>query len=218
MPYKRKYRKRRRKKKRTANYKLNKAMGLTPLPRRFKTTMRYVETVALNPPTAALATYIFSANGVFDPNITGGGHQPRGWDQIIPMYDHATVIGSKILIQCASRDTGNGITCGVALRDSPTAEVGLADYVEQGNCAYKNVAAVGGPVTQVNYGVAPKKFLGLNAMDDLLRNTVSSNPSEQCYWHVFAGNSGGVDTGIVDVLVTIEYIMVFTEPKDLLAS
>ena len=214
----RRYKKKKTYRKRAKKYALNKTVGNTPIPKNFKTTMRYVETLALNPGAGTNATYVFSANGMNDPNITGGGHQPRGYDQIMAMFNHYTVIGSRILIQATNRDSGNGCVLGIATRGNFTTEASIAEYVEQAKCSYKPIGPIGSPPVSVTASVAPKRFLGLPARDDLMRGTVSTNPAEQCYYHVFAGNPGGIDVGIVDVLVTIEYIAVFSEPKDLLAS
>ena len=40
----------------------------------------------------------FVANGAFDPNLTGVGHQPRGFDQFMAGYETFTVTGSKISV------------------------------------------------------------------------------------------------------------------------
>lgn len=189
----------------------------SPLPRQFKTTLRYVDQIVLNPTTGVNATYVFSANGLQDPNITGGGHGLRGWTQLIPLFEHATCIGSRILVQACNRDTTYPQMVGVSLRAKPDVETSLNDYVEQSNVSYKMLPISGGPKDSVTYNFN-SKFLGLKPMDDVLRSTASANPTEQAYFHLFGASIPGIDSAEIDCLVTIEYIVVFTEPKDVAQS
>jgi len=42
----------------------------------------------------------FALNGLFDPDITGSGHQPRGFDQFCPtLYANYAVRGAKVVIE-----------------------------------------------------------------------------------------------------------------------
>lgn len=43
--------------------------------------------------TATYAEYIFSQNSIYDPDITGTGHQPRGRDQYTALYENYLVHG-----------------------------------------------------------------------------------------------------------------------------
>ena len=58
--------------------------------------MRYVEEFELNPGLGSVASYVFRANGLYDPNYTGAGHQPYGFDQWMTYYNQFTVLGSKM--------------------------------------------------------------------------------------------------------------------------
>ena len=48
--------------------------------------------------TGLAGNHFFSANGCFDPNVTGTGHQPMGFDQMMLFYEQYTVVRSKISI------------------------------------------------------------------------------------------------------------------------
>jgi len=50
-------------------------------PERYKTVLRYYDVFTLAS-AAYSGTYVFNANSLFDPDRTGTGHQPRGFDQL----------------------------------------------------------------------------------------------------------------------------------------
>jgi len=81
------------------------------LPARKTVTMRYCETINLAMTTGAMAVYDWSSDDLFDPNITGAGHQPYGFDQWCLFYTKFTVLKSSCKIHVAS--SGVPISAGV---------------------------------------------------------------------------------------------------------
>jgi len=72
---------------------------------RLKTTLLYVENgVGLNPAIGAAAGYVFNLNSLHDPNTSGVGHQPTGFDQLIAIYEQFVVYGVKYRIQVANSE------------------------------------------------------------------------------------------------------------------
>lgn len=221
----RKYRKRRRKKSQFSRGNMVARLGNTsPLPLKFKAIMRYSEpNIRLNPSVGGLLAYnIFSANGLFDPDITGTGHQPMGFDELGSMYDHAVVIGSKIRVTFTNRDATYAQICGIDVRDGTVGEVDSRVVVESGTCNYVTLGKSGSSrdTATMTYSVNPNKFLSRSnpLSDPQLKNSIISNPTEQCYFHVFAGPLESVDAGIVDINVLIEYNAIWFEPKPLQLS
>lgn len=219
MPYKKKYVRRRRKTgKRKARF-TNTSIQLTGiqsiLPTTFKTKLVYYDSVALNPSFTAVASHTYSANGMFDPNITGVGHQPRGWDQLMSMYDHAIVIGSKITVLFSNSNNTNPVTGFVRIADANVTSTTPADWYEDGYVRKCVVQSSNGSGTgRLTHGVSPIKFLGGKMGDDSLKNDVTSNPGEQCYFQVGVTSlDPGIDLADVEINVIIEYICVLIEPK-----
>jgi hypothetical protein len=58
--------------------------------------MVYSEKVTFTMTSGALASYVFSGNGLYDPNITGTGHQPYGYDLYNVLYRRYVVHSSNI--------------------------------------------------------------------------------------------------------------------------
>lgn len=194
----------------------------SPMPTKFTTKMRYVEQYSINPGASGLcASYVFSANGLYDPNITSTGHQPRGFDQLIQIYDHYVVTGSKITIRtCApSTETSNYII-GVALRDGPTTDTDPNDYLEGSYNKWRIVPSGSNGVTKIVQKASVGKFLGRNNVlsDSQLKGSASGNPTEQCYFHVWASSLELTDPGAIYFVAEVEFILTFIEPKDVAQS
>jgi len=64
-------------------------------PKQMTMTHVYEDVITLTSVGGIIQTYLFSANGMYDPNITATGHQPYYFDQMTALYNHYTVIGSK---------------------------------------------------------------------------------------------------------------------------
>lgn len=195
-----------------------------PMPNRFATKLRYAESFSINPPTGGVAgTYVFVANGLYDPNVTGTGHQPRGFDQFMTMYDHYTVIGSKITATFTSAGivgTSGPLTVGIALKDGTLTASNKNDYMEGRNVKSGVLLRAAGSdeahKITLSKSFSTKKFLGVShpLSSNVLRGSVSSNPIEDAYFHLFAQiMTGAVDSAPIEVQVVIDYLTVFTEPK-----
>ncbi len=234
MPYAKKYRRRRTKAKKSYRRKrvdknrqisdnvvqYRRSIGaLAPLPRKLKTKLIYSEPFIVIDPGATGVVQVarFSANGLFDPNNTGGGHQPRGFDQLIAMYDHFVVIGSKMTcIFCPDNITVNapGNVMGITLRDDTSEESTLDGYLESSYTVYDFLPQDASSKLKLIMPVNPNKFLGRShpLSDSQLKGSVSANPAEQCFYHIWGAPPQSTDSNPVLVVVTIEYDVIFLEP------
>lgn len=222
MPYKRKYRKKTYRKKRRYRRKKKMALLKTPLPTKLTTKLRYTSLISLNPAAAGVpAVHVFSANGIYDPDITAAGHQPRGFDQIMPMYDHFRVTQSKCSVNFSNGNGTYACIGGISVRDDVTAETALQDYTEQANTSWVGLGVANGGNSERTLSKTAKvlKFLDVDSKDSELKGSASSNPGEQVYYHIYAAPYlQSADASSVHCLVTIEYLVHFLEPKDLISS
>lgn len=229
MPYKRHYRKKLQNKRRRKRYN-RKPLNVSasnqsfPLPSKFKTKLRYVErAISLDPGLGgSAASYVFSANGLYDPDITGIGHQPLGFDQLMPLYDNYTVIATKITVEGVNTDSTHENQLVMYMKQNSVAETQFNTLVENGNCKTLLMTPKGGSRDrgQLTMAANPNKFLGRSnpLSDDELKGTVSSNPSEQCYWIIGVAPNSSENALPVSLQVIIEYTVIFTEPKMLIGS
>lgn len=192
--------------------------------RQHRTTLRYFGNfITLNPGIGGTAaTHVFSANGLYDPDITGTGHQPIGFDQLMALYDHYTVIGAKIRCYFNNKDTSNPQFGAVIVRDSNTPTADTRQIVENGYIDMAQLATfgTGGDKGQVATSVDISKYLGRTSAlaDPQLKGSVTSNPVEEVYFHVTAFSASNVDGGDVTVNCIIDYDVMFHERRVTLPS
>lgn len=211
---------RRRYKKNASMYALSKP---SPLPQSYKFMTRYVATeVEINPGVGGLpASYVWSMNGLYDPDITSGGHQVIGFDEIMPLYDHYCVIGSRIRVNATNTDTVTAQDIALQLKDVSTISTDFQGVLENGNAKWTTLSPLGtgGSTRSLTVECSPTKFFTAKVMqDDKYKGTVSSNPSDQVYCHMIVNPIVASDTSAVVCTVEIEYIAILSEPKQIARS
>lgn len=227
--YKRRTKKGRRYNRKVPLYRMvgGKMPGSFPLGKSFKTTMRYAEiNFNLNPGAlGAPDSYVFSLNGLYDPNITSGGHQPLGFDQLMTMYNHYTVIGARARITFANQDTIRYALGIVQVKDTPTTistYSELQNVVENGMSKYCTLGPTDNSSGKCDMTInwSAKQFFGKSVVTEHdFRGTASANPTEQAYLHcIIAPTQPTVDNQETRCTVLLEYITIFHEPKQLVSS
>lgn len=166
-------------------------------------------------------TTVYSANGLFDPDISGVGHQPIGFDQMTALYDHYTVLGAKIRADFRN-NAAQPYYCYVAVRDTTTTSADSRVLIENGYVDYAPIDGTGNDRAMVTLrqNVDIAKFLnrGDALSDSQLKGTASANPTEGVFFHVGVFAFAQEDAGACQVNVTIEYDVVFHERLPTLPS
>ena len=191
--------------------------------RTLRANMRYAEGVTVTSAAVSktVGTHVFSANGLYDPNYTGIGHQPRGFDQLMALYDHYTVTNARITVRFTNVGQGRPYV-GILIRDNTTAMVEMKDLFEYSDkkMSLKPMARGGTSQTgemgaSISTSVNIAKFLGRsNAMSDPeLKGTLLNNPDEGVFFHVVVVDPVQSVANEVSAIVEISYDVVFHEPK-----
>jgi len=178
----------------------------------------------------ALSNKFFTCNGVFDPDITGSGHQPLGFDTMMLYYEQYTVMRSKITVCFANRGVDT-LRVAVSLTPDTTTPV-IGTLVENGEIRMKICDAPGGTGSIGNGGPVCGRIAIIDLScdvasyfgrkghremldDSTLQGNASANPTEQVYYAISAW--GGLDASATSVTydVVLEYDVVFWEPRKL---
>lgn len=184
--------------------------------------MRYTEQITLDPGVGGtIATYVFRANSLFDPNYTASGHQPMTFDQVSAFYNHYVVTGARITVKSYDHQQQSANMLGIMLNDDLTVPTSTAEVIEQRKCRYK-IMAPQNKVTSVSQNYSAKRFFNVSDVKDNVTRIgapVTTDPTDQAFFTVFAlPLVSGQDTEPINCIVTIDYIAQFSEPKDITSS
>lgn len=187
------------------------SLGPLGFPNRLKMINRYQENITLNVTAAAFGFWQFSANGMFDPNITGTGHQPNYFDAMMNIYQHYTVIGSKMTVKILNPGPVDGLTI-LTYIDSSTSFGGAAPEFSSANQVQINENST--PVTLTSVWSAKATFGGNIYDNDELQGTNAANPAEQSYHTIAVDSPVTLASRNFRFAVTVDYIAVYDELKN----
>lgn len=193
-------------------------------PKKVSVTHKYNETIVLTTGAlGALNTYNFSCNGMYDPNVSGTGHQPLYFDQVGAMYNHYTVIGSKITVTFSNQtgvDNNNRpCTVGILVTDDGTITGTVDTLKENGYARWKWTGSLGYEKAIVTNKWSAKKTFGGSIMgNDQLQGTPNVNPTEQSYYTLFVSSEQSAIASSIVADVSITYIAVWDELKEVASS
>ncbi len=168
-----------------------------------------------------VSTHVFSASGMFDPDITGIGHQPRGFDQLMSLYSFYTVQRSKLTASFypstgLPRTTGG--TGSVSLLDTATTTTDQRNVLEDRNVSFRGIPDHRAMrVIVVSKSFDAISFFGVPNPTSTyaLRGQQLANPSHQAFFHVsyIPVILGETLEDRVEVQIEMEFVAVLTEPK-----
>lgn len=189
--------------------------------------LRYCDIFTVGPSGGAGLTIdrLFRANSCFDPDYTGVGHQPSGFDQWAAFYDHYVVLGSKITVTVSSQASVAGADQAMVviyLDDDTAGGLGFDQIMENSRYRAKAVSlATGGKNTVVvkNYFSA-KQFFGItNVSDnvDRIGAVTTANPVDDAYFRLSLMPASGSTSTLqtFNVAVQIDFKVWFSEPRTL---
>jgi hypothetical protein len=185
-----------------------------PLPDNFRTTLVYYDQIDY---TAVVTPqlYIFRGNGPFDPDQTGTGSQPVGWDNLTTFYSVAGPVASRIRIKAFNQTTA-ALQIGVLAATTTTMVtsyeqmryVGATarfmdlDGTTRGGRSFGSMASTG----------VSTKVIG-RPWNSAFLTQVTTNPSQQWYWIIAIQTADQATAISMNLQITVEYDIVFSDPK-----
>ncbi len=174
------------------------------LPDAMNVVLTYAQT--FTPGTGTTHLQQFRGNSLFDPDLSGIGHQPHYFDQWATLYRRYLVTASRFTL------TGtNNQNAAMLLGVWPSADSGLSAIVTPSDLLerpYVQTRQMGGKnandKARMSRSMSTKKMRGFGVLDDDLGATVSANPSRTWFWNVYAVNFEATDLDF-DYSVVIKY-------------
>lgn len=184
-----------------------------PFPRKMRAVLRYSSTFNLEPGVGQTAHRIFRASSIYDPDLTGLGHQPYGHDTFQSIYNHYRVVKAVCKITSVEGE-GNAIF-GLTITDDSTVNTTYDTVREVKPTKWLAV----GPANQAQSLTQTYDAMQAfgPAMQERLVGSFGINPDEGQYFDVWmqpANGSGGT-AQLHSFVAAITYYVEFNELKDL---
>lgn len=179
-----------------------------PFPATMKARLRYSTVIILNPGALVTDSHLFRANGIFDPDQTGTGHQPYGRDTYASIYNHYRVL--KSTISMTSSTSINGIF-GISLKDDTTVETNYDTIREAKGTKYR-VAQLGATVQPVRQTFLSNYYVNKSNQDAPMGASPGDPMFYQC-WYEGLNEIANPNTNAF--VVNIVYDVLMWELRDL---
>lgn len=190
-------------------------------PLKFAIVHRYAQTQTINCTSGVQGGQFYSCNSLYDPDVTGTGHQPMYFDQMCTLYDHYCVLGSKITWTISqNNNSGVPVNCAVAIDDDATLGSSTPGSVAEHKSSPGLRVAVpnAGVVTFTQKWSAKKTFGAAPLANTSLQGTSTSSPSENSHFILVVQPIDASSTVTVYVSAVIEYFTIWKELRDVTPS
>jgi hypothetical protein len=149
-----------------------------------KATTRTLTLVDFTQSTASgLTVYTYRLNSLYDPDETGTGNQPLGFDELMALYGNYRVESVKVTVEAV-----NGGTVALVAAAPSTSSTDFSDITSvassPGAKSQLLSGAAGDNYCKFTFKVSIKKFLGMGFIDRDLMGSSTSNPLRQVYFHI----------------------------------
>lgn len=164
------------------------------------------------------------ANCVYDPYLSLGGHQPRGFQELIALYRKCYVKANsaKVNFELATANTTAIVGCWYENTGTASSYLTPADIIE---CAkthggkWQIISNVGNRIGNVSLEISAlmAKVCGVGIKDDTTWNSVSGNPLTQVHLKCVALSMSGIAQDIA-IAYELTYDCLFFQPITLASS
>lgn len=191
--------------------------SLGPIPARYITKHKYSTAMVLS--SGNSYSWLFNLNSLYDPDRTGVGHQPYGYDQLATLYNRYRVIKCSYTINGIQSDTpGASIRIAAQPSNDIISYSDLSSMVESPRTKFICQGSAGSPLKTLHGWSYIPSLMGRNKAqymaDDRYSADVGSSPQEYAILQIKGATS--VDTGAsINVMVTLEYTTEWYDIKQL---
>lgn len=195
--------------------------GRGPVAPRTVAKLKYNESFASN---GTIFDTVFNLNSINDPNRTGAGHQPYGYDTYATLYNRYRVYKVDVVVQGASVSSTVGAAYKMTLVPNNTvaAYTDTSLAAESPDAYTKYVQA--GTKTMFKMSYILPHITGATAVqykaDDRYQAAFGADPSEQICLHVCYASIGDtvVPNAVLGFTVTLIYHVEMFDPNNLAQS
>jgi hypothetical protein len=189
-----------------------------PLSTSLRTTLRYGESHQLTVAAGVVQQYVYNLNSIFDPNRTGAGHQPMGYDQLAPFFNRYRVNSCTYTI----RVLGGGLASYPAVMvavpsNNTTAYVGTAEAIENPLSDFR-MCGTYYTADVIHRKVDLAQFNGVSSAAYVagqnFEAAIGGSPTETMVLTIVTDNQGGA-ANVLAYAMLLEYDVTFFDPIQL---
>lgn len=171
----------------------------------------YFDTFQLNT-AAGVANRVYRTNSIFDPDLTGVGHQPGGYDQLMAIYEHFVIYECEYKVVFVNTNaTSASSLVGVQNSDNITVSSTIfSSNVENGNAQWTACGPAPGQGVKTLTGTLDvAKLMGVSRAqllaDDTFWGTATTNPADGSFLKILVSEMFGGDGPAIDVAIELKY-------------
>ncbi len=188
-------------------------IGAQPFARSMFVRLAYSDSFSQSAPatTNLYGVTTWSLNSLFDPDVTGTGHQPMQYDQLTGIYRKYQVYGAKVQLEFSNPST-DGLFVGYALRARALVGINaltVGEATEHRNTVQTPMQNTGTQLKRFSFYVKIHELCGVpkllyNAGEAQFAAAYNANPTEFAYLEVGTCSTTGSAIS-VNVRIRITY-------------
>lgn len=203
-------------------------VGKSPIiPDKMMVKMKYSSKITLAQSAAGVSVFqFFSGNSLYDPDVTGVGGQPEGYDQWSSFYNRYRVYGSKCRVQFTTVGNTNPLQNYEVVLAPVTINTGYTTPSDARSGPYNkwSLLGLGANLPTLTSYMSTAKIFGQNKVtiksDAQYTGTTGnigtgSNPLTQWFWEVLINSVDPLAQGTVYCYVTLTYYAELFDRTDL---
>lgn len=179
------------------------------------TKLRYADVQLRTSSVSDAGLYLYRLNGVYDPDATGTGSQPPGYDNISGMYQNYRVLWAKYKVK-ALYTSGTSQLSAVWSTTNASAPTSLQAAMSQSDAEVLCHSTTGAGQTVMKKYISMAKAFGVEPAeietDSDYGSLASTVPVRQAYLAIYTGNSSGSTTSVCTYVVQITYGVEWSSP------
>jgi len=179
-------------------------------------------------PSASIANNTLNCNSLYDPDQSGTGHQPNGYDQICAMYSRYVVLSSTLTARFFPQGSANNTPlaggCNTYDGSSPYPS-GAITMLEQSNGTHVHFSKNSSTyitIPKIVHTFSATKWFGLKDISDNRESIgalTNASPTRRAYFLLWSGPiDESTDLDAIYVLVHIRFHAQFYAPLQVGAS
>lgn len=186
-------------------------MGMEPM--RMRTQLAYAESEIPLAPGYYYGSYVFSANDIYDPNVTGGGHQPDFHDALATLYNNYICVGSKLYLEVHNTAV-QAVEVGVFCVPSALGSLTSGQIRQRANKS-AIVARNGdeGDTCVIELSFSPKDILPPGTADSTTAAAFGSQPAQRVFYDIHFASPDASTLLSLRFNVQIVYDVICCNPK-----